>query len=805
MASSPQAAAAPVAVIRNVQQWIDHPSWDSLTAADAADEDVQICMALFQGAAVPFGKTTAEAGPAAKAGERPAEREDRDDEPEQAATPERFRFERVLGVGGFGVVLCVFDQLRQQRVALKLLRPSLRRSRVLGRRFLREVQVSADLDCDGIVKVLETGRLNGHPYIMTAVVDGLDLARWMHEHAAAVPIAETQAVRLLAPVAAALQYAHERGVLHRDLKPSNILLELVPEETAAADPERSPGRAALLASYHPKLTDFGLAKRVDHLQDLQDNLSAGCQFLGTLRYMSPEQAAGRIQDVGIASDVYALGAILYQCLTGTTPHDGQSSAEVLTGILHGTVTPPRRLNAAVSRDLENVVLKCLAPAPHDRYASAGELAAELQRVQRGEPVLARQAGWLRRLRYWARQNPALAVVSGALTAVAGAALLVISVLYYQNYQANRTLERWKGMLDQALGSVTAAYVEVAEEMLDSVPDSAEERYQLHLRALETQQRLTEEFGNDVHRRYQLSVLYSLTGTAAERFGRVAEARRHRDQCLALLEELLREDPENLEYQYDLFFNRKAIADSNPSPLLSDQIALKEQVHTDICRLVALAPDNPYFQDAAASTRMTVARDYAVLQDPRTVPYLEESYRISDRLWQQYPQRLLFVKYALESRALLADYLRDQGNLAESERLCREGCALLQRLPQPDEEQPWLLMSGLQLQRALAETCFVQQNWSEAASVLQECVALTARLHAHYPANGEWIINRGQFLAELLRAERHLGLLPAREAELRLLLDENLAEWHRFPGVEDRLTDLRRRLDDLSATSLRPGR
>src|SRR5262245_16597347 len=198
-----------------------------------------------------------------------------------------------------------------------------------------------------------------------------------------------------------MHYAHLRGVVHRDLKPGNVLL---------AGAERI-----------PKITDFGLAKRID--EETRD-LSKSGVIMGTAAYMAPEQAAGKVRDTGPAADVYALGALLYECLTGRPPFEGPQH-EVLLSVLSAEPMPPSRWGAKVPADLETICLKCLSKEPARRYASAEELANDLRRFQTGEPIRARRVGAAERAWKWARRRPAVAALLGVVL-LALVALAVLS-------------------------------------------------------------------------------------------------------------------------------------------------------------------------------------------------------------------------------------------------------------------------------------------------------------------------------------------------------------------------------------------
>src|SRR5438874_1097276 len=232
------------------------------------------------------------------------------------------------------------------------------------------------------------------------------------------------AAGLLEAVARAVHYAHQHGVIHRDLKPGNILLAGAGSQDsgfgaeAEGAPPSSPTPDSRPPTPVPKITDFGLAKRLGEASQTQTG-----QVLGTPNYMAPEQARGQSKAIGPAADVYALGAILYQLLTGRPPFQGVTSVETIMQVLHEEPVPPRRLQPRVPADLETICLKCLAKEPRQRYPSALELAEDLRRFQAGEPIRARRVGLLGQGWRWCRRNPVPAGLLAALAVVlaAGAA------------------------------------------------------------------------------------------------------------------------------------------------------------------------------------------------------------------------------------------------------------------------------------------------------------------------------------------------------------------------------------------------
>jgi serine/threonine-protein kinase len=291
----------------------------------------------------------------------------------------------VLGRGGMGVVYKAWHQRLHRPVAVKMLLAGAYAQPQELERFLREAETVAGLGHANIVQVHEAGDVDGRPYFTMEFVEGGSLAQKL----AGTPQPACQAAALVAGAAEAVHAAHQRGVVHRDLKPGNILLT---------------------ADGSPKISDFGLARRLEGAAGLTQSGAP----VGTPSYMAPEQAAGKSRDVGPAADTYALGAILYELLTGRPPFRAETAAETLRQVIDQIPVPPSRLNAAVPRNLETICLKCLHKEPPRRYASAAALADDLRRYGRGEPIAARPPGRLERLARWVQRRP---MASGLLSAV----------------------------------------------------------------------------------------------------------------------------------------------------------------------------------------------------------------------------------------------------------------------------------------------------------------------------------------------------------------------------------------------------
>ena len=266
---------------------------------------------------------------------------------------------RELGRGGFGIVYLADDTGLARTVALKVQRPEAILSATLRDRFIREAKAAARLRHPNIAAVHNANQEGMLVWIASEYCDGGSLATWLEKREFAP--SQQSISNFVATLAEALEYSHRHGILHRDLKPSNVLLQSVP----AAGPT-DVGSSEALSSFTPKLIDFGLAKLAD--AELSDT-NAGA-ILGTPTYMSPEQAGGRLDRIGPATDIYGLGAILYEMLTGCPVFQGANSADTLRQIVSEEPIAPRKLRREISRDLEAICLKCLQKDPAHRYLSA---------------------------------------------------------------------------------------------------------------------------------------------------------------------------------------------------------------------------------------------------------------------------------------------------------------------------------------------------------------------------------------------------------------------------------------------------
>ncbi|PYL71059.1 MAG: hypothetical protein DMF26_20270, partial [Verrucomicrobia bacterium] len=301
-----------------------------------------------------------------------------------------------IGRGGQGVVFRARQKSLNRIVALKVIGLGNWATEAHLKRFRLEAEAAAKLEHPGIVPIHEVGERDGSCYFSMKFVEGGQLDEVVRREA--MPI--RQAVELIAKVARTVHFAHKHGILHRDIKPGNILLD---------------------AKGEPHLTDFGLARLVES----ESTVTRTMEVLGTPSYMAPEQAVGNNAGVSSVTDVYGLGAVLYQLLTGQPPFAGGTTYETIKLLLETEPRQPRLLNPKIDRDLGTICLKCLEKDPTRRYSSALALAEDLERWLKHEPIHARRTGIFARGKKWVRRNPTSALLAASLVALAAAAGWII--------------------------------------------------------------------------------------------------------------------------------------------------------------------------------------------------------------------------------------------------------------------------------------------------------------------------------------------------------------------------------------------
>ncbi len=316
---------------------------------------------------------------------------------------------RLIDQGGMSNIYLAKQKGLERFVAVKMIRPQDSFDSHLRKQFILEASSIASLQHPNVVEIHEIGEANGMPYLCLEYIAGGNLERKLREQ---LPSSQESA-EIVRQLAEAIQAAHDHQIIHRDLKPSNVLCDVVPRRTP---PSEETGRSTPIPDIKVKLTDFGLACV---LCEINDQTKPGFA-VGTPSFMSPEQASGTPEDIGKATDIYGLGAILYELLTGEPPFLGDTASETLRMVRMEAPIPPSRLNLNVPHDLERICLQCLEKDPKNRYASAGALAIDLRRFLMGRSVAAHPLGPIHKCWRRCRRHPfySLALLAIAILTIA---------------------------------------------------------------------------------------------------------------------------------------------------------------------------------------------------------------------------------------------------------------------------------------------------------------------------------------------------------------------------------------------------
>jgi tetratricopeptide (TPR) repeat protein len=488
---------------------------------------------------------------------------------EPEASPPGYEILGELGRGGMGVVYKARQVGLKRVVALKMILAPASAGLEPRARFRLEAEAAARLQHPHIAQIYEIGEHAGRPFFSMEFAPGGSLEKRL----AGAPQPANQGAELIETLARAIHHAHEQGIVHRDLKPANVLLQPTATKntkTHKNDEETRPDSSdpffcdfsCFSWPFLPKITDFGLAKQLG--EEVEQTRSGA--ILATPSYMAPEQATGRKDGVGPWSDVYALGAILYELLTGRPPFRGTTVLETLEQVRSQEPLPPRRLNPAVPRDLDTVALKCLEKDPRRRYARAGALADDLGRFLRGEPIQARPVGAVGRLARWCRRKPALAGVTAALVLVVAGALVTVTCLWLlaeqhrcqaernaqneekQRQQAERNAQNEEKQRKRAEENLQAAQKALEDNLRVAFaflqrkePGTVELRKQLLQSALKSVAALHAQHRQDRRMRIQVAAHYFYLANISRELGSPEEALAGYHKARELFEGLLAED------------------------------------------------------------------------------------------------------------------------------------------------------------------------------------------------------------------------------------------------------------------------
>lgn len=562
---------------------------------------------------------------------------------EVADAKQRFTFLRVHQKGGLGCVSIALDEELHREIALKEILPAHADHEENRSRFIREAEITGALEHPGIVPVYSLGQFaDGRPFYAMRFIRGMNLQDAVTDFykdqstAAEKQLRFRQLVAKIIQVCHALEYAHSRGVIHRDIKPSNIMLGDY-GETLVVDW----GLAKTIAD--PAQTDESLVPRVQTTQRASSTSTQIGRVVGTPPFMSPEQAAGRLDALDATSDIYSLGATLYHVLTGTPPFKGNED-EVLGNVQMSRFPKPRQVNPRVSRALEAICLKAMARLPQERYQTAREMADDLERFMGDERVLAYREPWPARGWRWIRNHKPLVLSSAAALVVAFTALTIGVVLLsaanvrertareqaQDNFvEATHQRELAERNFTLARDAVHGFLTDVSENTLIQQPGLQSLREELLRRALVYYQDFLEQRQDDPSLRGEVAEANYLVGTIVQLINSPEEALPHFERAAELQEQLLEESHENAEARRNYGQTLNAIGGAFLRLGRSEQARdYFQQSATVREELAKMAPDDVDSARMYANSVMNIGNTYRAIGEwDQAVPLFERAQMI----------------------------------------------------------------------------------------------------------------------------------------------------------------------------------
>jgi tetratricopeptide (TPR) repeat protein/tRNA A-37 threonylcarbamoyl transferase component Bud32 len=692
----------------------------------------------------------------------------------------RFEVLELLGTGASADVYKARDSRLDRHVALKVLRQSAFASPVERDRFLREAKSAAQVPHPHIVAIHDAGELDGGCYLVSELIQGVTLAGRLK----AGSLSARRSAEIAACVAETLHFAHQRGVIHRDIKPSNILLD---------------------QSGQPHLADFGLAKR----DGGESTLTQDGDVLGTPAYMSPEQARGEAHRVDGRSDIYSLGVVLYEMLTGEPPFRGNARM-LLSRLLEEEPPCPRRLNDQVPRDLENICLKAMSKEPRARFATALAMADDLKRFLCGRPVQARPVGAIGRFERWCRRKPALVSLAAVLllTLASGFAAVTwewqlartrLAETEHQRDLANiqrGTAERSFALAHQAIGDLAGVR---DHKLLSYAPGTQTLGSELAQKTVHYYEKLVAERGNDPSLRYeivrayrQVGFLHSIESGTSEK---VAAAWQ---KAGSLLELLIQDNPGVLSYRQEQVEIYVALGQhlrrlGQPSRA-SDFFDLARD------RLEALA-----VLGAGSSADQEYARNRRILgeyyRETGAIAKAREEHEKACAIWQGLYRRTpnSFCLWNLAwDKAMLARALDELGNslqaLRSSEEAAQMARALVERHPQDLEYQAFLATRHHVIGNIYSDI----QKLEDAVRAYRQALAIRERLARTNPNNADrWSDQAGtceglgEVLEQLGRGDEALAAYQGAVESMKTFLTKTPMTPKHRRGLSDRYRSVAR--------------
>ena len=659
----------------------------------------------------------------------------------------------VLGYGGMGAVFKARQQRLDRLVAIKMISNSTLFRQEVGQRFETEAHAIAQIHHPNVVQIYDVGWQDQVPYLVLEYVEGGSLDRYLRSK----PQPPRMVAEMLLAICKGVEAAHAKGIIHRDLKPGNILIEK--RATEATDKPVAETSGLVLphgVELIPKITDFGLAKEASS----NTGPTLPNETIGTPNYMAPEQARGEHDRISQATDLYALGAILYEMLTGRPPFQGIHPLDTLNLVVKSEPVPPRRLVPQVPLDLETICLKCLRHEPEQRYPSVRALADDLQRFLKGKSIVARpQSIWEKGWRL-CRRHP----VPAALTLALFLSLIVGFWLVVKQYQrAERHLVEAHAKFQMARDAVDKLLSTVGDKLNDST-DVPKVREEILLEALSFYRRFLDERSDDPAIRRQAAAAYLRVADIELLLGRMAAAGSSFREALSLMQALVQERPGDLAAQYDLAnaYKRHGIYFANQGQYAEAEAAYrrgltivamlqqKEPANAAYVRLLGdclnnignrLVARHAFAEAEAMFDRAVQMRDALVALDPDKVEYHLLQASVNHNL------------AGLEMR--LGKYLSAQKRLQKS--IGQQEQFMVDRQPSPIYRR-----NIAEAYRELGFAFLFQRQNANAQAALRRCVQMRERLANDYPTvplYGREAAHANLDLAEVCDLDHHSDEVP----------------------------------------------
>ncbi len=598
-----------------------------------------------------------------------------------------------------GVVYLARQQSLNRLVALKMILSGNHASNTDLARFKSEAEAVAQLQHPHIVQVIETGEHLGNPWFSMEYVAGGSLEKRLLGR----PLPAREAARITDMLADAVSHAHARGVLHRDLKPGNILVQEIEANSISIDSTQKPGRttpgkgntvvlectpedntaAGAQTPVTLKITDFGLAKQLNDVRGVASLKTQAGAVMGSPSYMAPEQALGDSSQLGPTVDVYALGAMLYEFLTGRPPFRASTPIDTIMQVINDEPVPPTRLQPRLPKDIETICLKCLSKDPKKRYATVAELGADLQRFIHDEPIQARPIAWWERTWKAAKRRPTLAglIVTAILAVGAIVALIVVDSKRLQNERNIAQLERDSAQkardkaenaqkksqkrLEKTVEAVEKLLVRTAGENWARSKELQDERKKMLEDAVQFYQSFLEQEDDDPVLRREAAKVYYRMGGLYLLLGDAQNAQQVLTKTRQLQESLCAEFPDNPDYRHDMAKTENFLGNAQ---VMQGQFASSFNLYEKAARqaeTLALAfPDNDEFKITQVRSYISLSNYFLNVNVKSANDYLDKALAIGKSIYEKdslpYVHRLIYLLPLME----MAQLKLNQNKLAE---------------------------------------------------------------------------------------------------------------------------------------------